>query len=437
MDEKKKITFIIPSWHYYSDPFKHQPYWELYYATQVRNSGYSVNVFDMRSLDNNDFLKRAEKINESKYFFFWIFKTGDAKETYSISQFLKKKYENCITAAGGTHVDMCQDEASLYFDSIVVGPGEKSFVNIIRDHENTILKKVYASDYKEIPFKDTIYPDRSFLEHNKIVNNKLFDQYGDYKGTLVYFSRGCIFKCAYCTYNVPRLLQTKSPELIKDEIKYLKKNFNIEALLLKDEVAISPNKKISEEILNAIKESEVYWRGQTISIASYEQLKLAKDLGCLELAIGVETVDNNVMQIIDKTWQNDKIIREFIDNCKKLDLKVKLCLILGLPGEPANIVEKTIKFLEEASPEFVSVSGFLPVPGSPIAREPKKFGIKSIDSDWSKYGHLLYKFSDHEDVGLPFEYEKIGPWGPSISQHQIKENLTTLQKWLADKRMIY
>ena len=111
--------------------------------------------------------------------------------------------------------------------------------------------------------------------------------------------------------------------------------------------------------------------------------------------------------------------------------------ILGLPGEPANIVEKTIKFLEEASPEFVSVSGFLPVPGSPIAREPKKFGIKSIDSDWSKYGHLLYRFSDQEDVGLPFEYEKIGPWGPSMNQHQIKENLTTLQKWLADKKMIY
>ena len=131
---------------------------------------------------------------------------------------------------------MCQDEASLYFDSIVVGPGEKSFVNIIRDHENGLLKKVYASDYKEIPFKDTIYPDRSFLEYDKIVNNKLFDQYGDYKGTLVYFSRGCIFKCAYCTYNVPRLLQTKSPQLIKDEIKYLKKNYNIEALLLKDEV---------------------------------------------------------------------------------------------------------------------------------------------------------------------------------------------------------
>ena len=32
-----KISFIIPSWHYFSDPFKLQPYWELYYTTILRS----------------------------------------------------------------------------------------------------------------------------------------------------------------------------------------------------------------------------------------------------------------------------------------------------------------------------------------------------------------------------------------------------------------
>ena len=76
----------------------------------------------------------------------------------------------------------------------------------------------------------------------------------------------------------------------------------------------------------------------------------------------------------------------------KLDIKVKLCLILGLPGEKEDILEKTIKFLEKTTPDYVSVSGFLPVPGSPIAKDPKKYGIKSIDKNWSKYGHLLIGF---------------------------------------------
>ena len=432
-----KIKFIVPSWHYYADPFKHQPYWELYYATHVKEGGHDVSIHDMKIQKKKIFFDRVKEIEESDFYFFWIFKTGDAKEVYSISKYLKEKYPKCITAAGGTHVDMCQEECKNYFDCVLFGPGEKNFLNIINDYKNKSLKKNYISNYKDMPFRETSYPDRSFLEHDKIVNKKLFDQYGDYDGTLVYFSRGCIFKCSYCTYNVPRLLQTKSGDMIKKEIKYLKENYRINSILLKDEVAINPNKKTCQEVMGAIGESDVKWRGQTISIATYDQLKLAKDSGCLELAIGVESVDDTVMKVIDKTWQNEKIIHQFIDNCKKLDLRVKICLILGLPGEPFDIVEKTIKFLEKSNPEFVSLSGFLPVPGSPIAKDPKKFGIKFIDKDWSRYGHLLYRFSDEEEVGLPFEYEEEGPWGKSHNMEQIKNNIAHLQNWLKDRKMTY
>ena len=130
-----------------------------------------------------------------------------------------------------------------------------------------------------MPFKDTPFPDRSLMPEEFVVNDKLFSQFGEYPATLVYFSRGCIFKCSYCTYNVPRLLQTKSPKLIDEEIKYLKENYNIKGLLLKDEVAISPNLKVSKEILNTIEKNDIVWRGQTITIATLDQLKMARDSG--------------------------------------------------------------------------------------------------------------------------------------------------------------
>ena len=44
-----KIKFIVPSWHYYADPMKHQPYWELYYATHVKLGGYDVSIFESAS----------------------------------------------------------------------------------------------------------------------------------------------------------------------------------------------------------------------------------------------------------------------------------------------------------------------------------------------------------------------------------------------------
>ena len=143
------------------------------------------------------------------------------------------------------------------------------------------------------------------------------------------------------------------------------------------------------------------------------------------------------MKIINKSWQSEFSIKEFIDNSKKLNIKVKICFILGLPGEPRNIVEKTINFLKDTEPDYASVSGFLPVPGSPIFQNYRNFGIKKIDKDWNKYSHLLYRFSDEEETGLPFEYEKIAPWGETFTRDEIKKNIIELQKWLEGRGMIY
>ena len=221
----KKISFIVPSWHYYLDALKHQPYWEIYYATVVKQAGYDVDIIDMRVLLQDDLHSTVEKIEERDFYFYWIFKTGDASEIYSISALLKKKYPNSIHAAGGTHVDMCPEENEKFMDATITGPGEIAFIQIIEDTEKKILRKRYVESYRALPFANTPYPDRSLLPDEHAVNDKLFSQYGDIKGTLVYFSRGCVFQCAYCTYNVPRQLQMKSPEMIKNEIRYLKERY--------------------------------------------------------------------------------------------------------------------------------------------------------------------------------------------------------------------
>ena len=435
--ESQEVIFIIPSWHYYSDPLKHQPYWEVYYATHLKKSGYNVSLYDMRGTSFKTLTDVIDDIPKKDFYFYWIFKTGDASEIYSIADLLKKKYPDSIHAAGGTHVDMCSDECTSFFDSIIVGPGEYAFQQIIEDKKKCELKVRYSADYKNTHFKDTLIPDRSLLPDKKVVNSEIFSQYGDIPGTLTYFSRGCVYKCAYCVYNVPNSLQVRSPEKIKEEIAYFKEKYGVKGILVKDEIAIHPNKKISTQTLTALKESDIVWRGQTISIATRDQLKLAKESGCLELSVGIETVDDDVMKLIDKKWQSQKKIEEFIKNCKEFDIKVKICLILGLPGEKEDIADKTIEFLKKVRPDFISVSGFCPLPGSTIYRDPEKYGIKYIDKDWNKHSHLLYRFSDEEEVGLPFEYDDMTPWGKPLSRQQIKDAIVKVQTWGRKEGMLY
>ncbi|MEB3197670.1 MAG: radical SAM protein [Candidatus Sericytochromatia bacterium] len=434
-----KAGFIVPSWHYWADPFKLQPLWEMYYATVLNkaNKGIEVEIFDLRGEGptgpQEGFL---EKIPERKIYLFWIMKSGDAIELEAIAASLKSRDAQCVTIAGGTHVDMCTARALEYFDKVVTGPGESALweaINSVGDSS----QRLFRGDYKVDRFDSTPYPDRSLLPAERVINSKLFSQYGEEPATSIYMSRGCIYRCGFCVYNVPNELQVRHPEMLRSEIQYLKSTYKIKAINLRDEVAIHPSPKISEQCLNILKDEGVIWRGQTTTLASTKQLKLAAESGCVELSVGVETVDPKVMKIIKKDWQNLTGIRRFFADAKEFGIKVKICLILGLPGESADIVEKTVKFLEEIDPDFASVSGFCPVPGSPIAKDPESYGIEMIDQDLSKHAHLLYRFSKDEEVGLPFRYKPDGPWGPTFTREQIIGNIQKIQDWLSSRNKTY
>ena len=60
--------FVIPSWHYWKDPLKHTPYWELYYATYIKKAGFDTDVVDIRSMKENHKDLDLKKIVNSKPF---------------------------------------------------------------------------------------------------------------------------------------------------------------------------------------------------------------------------------------------------------------------------------------------------------------------------------------------------------------------------------
>lgn len=433
-----KISFIVPSWHHLANPFLHQPYWELYHSTILKKNfkdekNFELIVTDLRS--KKDF--KDGDIKEADIFFYWIFKTADAIECYNHVKNLKKQYPKSLHVAGGTHVETMHEECVNKFDSIILGPGEPSFTNFIKDFKKKETKKIYKESWREHQFNNYPYADRSFIDESKIVNRDLFSQYGNLLSTMTYFSRGCMFNCAFCTLNIPRGLQIRSGKNISSEIKYLKEKYKIEGLLLKDEVAIHPNKKISQEILDAISEHDIVWRGQTTTHATLDQLKHAKDSGCVELAVGIETVDNNVMKLINKDWQSEKQIKTFLENTKKLGIKTKGCLIFGLPGEKEDILEKTINFIKENEIDFANVSGLCPLPGSTIFEKAEEYGVKFVDKDWGKHGHLIYRFGDEDDIGLPFEYSKDTPWGKSLPRETTLNNIKRMQEWLTSNNKSY
>lgn len=437
-------AIIVPSWHYFANSFKLQPLNELYFATVIdehfKGNNVKVGVVDLRELRKNEGGFVPEKLNsyipEQDLYLYWITKSADYYEITSIVEELRSLYPGAKHAAGGTHVDnfpkICED----FFDAVVVGPGEESFISIINDARDGVLKKVYKSDWDSAHFADYPFPRRTYLPEDSIVNTVLFEKYGGVRGTSAMFSRGCNFRCAYCVYNVPKKIQMRRPESIEAEIKYLKDTYQIEGLNLRDEICVPLSPRVAIPYLEAIGRSNVMWRGQTKVGATKELITLARKSGCVELAVGVESVSQQALDIINK-GQTVSQAREFLGICKSLGIKIKMCLILGLPGEPQDIVDITRKFIEETQPDYVNISGLCPVPGSEIFNNQQYYGIKCIDEDWSKHAHLVFRFGDKEHFGLPFEYEGSNQWGKAFSRSEIINNIKELQHYLQECNKVY
>jgi len=149
--------------------------------------------------------------------------------------------------------------------------------------------------------------------------------------------------------------------------------------------------------------------------------------------MGMESVHQPSLDLINKRISVERA-RQTIALFKESGIEVRLYLIMGLPGEPEDIVEKTWSFLCETDPDLVILSLFTVRPGTEVFNHPEKFGIKRIIGDPSKTMHMFGRYDSERPV-LTFEYEPAAPWGKSLSADQIIDNYIELQNRLKQRNI--
>ena len=114
---------------------------------------------------------------------------------------------------------------------------------------------------------------------------------------------------------------------------------------------------------------------------------------------------------------------------------VRLHFIIGLPGEPDDIVERTLAFIAESEPSSVLLSFLCPMPGSELFNHPERFGMHITTFDWRKYTVVGGRFTEDELPNIVFEYDEVTPWGKGISKERILQNYVRLQATLRERRL--
>lgn len=436
-----RIGFIFPSSDYLFDPFRGDPHTHFQILTVLEEhfgDQVQLRLVDLRGI-KREFARYH--IPECDVFLYSVY-TLDYKEQVDLVTCLRQRYPKAVHVAGGPHAVFFPDEALRTFDTLVFGDGEESIIEVINDVRRGQLQKKY---HQKSPVDINKYPAprRHFLPEATIARKGLMTLkqtpgYDQLLGTTVIFSRGCPFHCAFCampkTKGPGASLRYRAPDLIEEEIAYLKKRYGIQGISLLDEISIPLQREQAIAHIEALGRSNIPWRAQCrVDGVTPEIAKLAKQAGCVTMCMGIESAAQLPLDMINKGTTVEQA-RESMRLFKEQGIECRAYMILGLPGEPPDIVERTWSFIQDTQPDLVYLSILTIRPGTDMYDHPEKYGIKRINTDWSKTMHVFGRYK-HETPTLSFEYNEQTPWGKGLSSEQIIANHMILQARLKEARL--
>jgi radical SAM superfamily enzyme YgiQ (UPF0313 family) len=115
------------------------------------------------------------------------------------------------------------------------------------------------------------------------------------------------------------------------------------------------------------------WSCNAKANVPYRTLEIMKANGLRLLLVGYESGDDQILHNIKKGLRTD-IARRFTADCRKLGILIHGTFILGLPGETAATIEKTIEFAKQINPHTIQVSLAAPYPGTSLYKQAVENG---------------------------------------------------------------
>lgn len=315
-----------------------------------------------------------------------------------IAQEFKKRGKTVFM--GGYMVSLMPQEAKKYCDSVIIGDGEISYPQMLKDFENGVLK-----DFYNIPIKHINTPLPRFdLILNKNIGDMLPVQAG----------RGCPKSCSFCSvYCLYKNSYIRRP--IKDVIRDIKhiKSLGFNKFMLLDDNIMS-DREYMMELLDHIIPLDMLWMSQcSIEIGKDDKLleKLAKS-GCTTLSFGLESILQESLNSMNKSWARVKDYPKLMQNIQKYGIDISTEMVVGADADTLESIRKTADFIKENKvvvPRFYILT---PIPGTKYYDEMKSEGRIYIKDMYSYNGsqavHIPKNMSPQELTEAYWElYNKV------------------------------
>lgn len=275
-----------------------------------------------------------------------------------IAKEFKKRGKTVVM--GGYMASLMPVEAKKCCDSVIIGDGEISFPKMLEDYQNGVLQQFYDMPIDTLSFP---LPRYEILAKKKI---------GDFLP--VQAGRGCPNSCSfcsvYCLYK-NRYMRREISEVIRD-IAYIKSLGYNKFLLLDDNIL--SDKVYMLKLCAEIGKLKMQWLSQCeITIADDDEVLLAvAKSGCISLSFGVESISQESLNAMSKSWARVDRYKEQIKKIQSFGIDVSTEMVIGAEGDTVESIRKTADFITEnkiTAPRFYILT---PIPGTKFYDQMKE-----------------------------------------------------------------
>ena len=197
-------------------------------------------------------------------------------------------------------------------------------------------------------------------------------------------SRGCINRCNFC-YRMEKGIRFRSVENVIEEIKILKEKYGVTYFQFLDELFNFPKKRIFE-FYEALKKNNLkikFWCAARVDVLDEETAICLKESGCKFLNFGMESSDQNVLNLMKKNTTVEQNIQA-AEITKKVGIGLGLNFIWGNKGDTEESLQNNVKLIKKYNSydQIRTIRPVTPYPGSELYYEAIEKGLLSGPEDF-------------------------------------------------------
>jgi radical SAM superfamily enzyme YgiQ (UPF0313 family) len=256
---------------------------------------------------------------------------------------------------GGPHTFFHADEAGEHCDAVGLGEAEGIWPQMLADALQGRLKKIYQAD---------LLPDLAGLPlpRYELVNLR---QYGPFKTFTVSSSRGCPFRCEFCSerFLLGDTYRCRPVPEVVEEIRH----WRLKNILFGDS-NFGGKRRHAMELMEALIPLKVRWSALWSSYLCNdgEFLDLAQRSGLLHVNIGLESINPGTLNGMNKRFNKVSRYDEMLANLRRRGISYSLNFIFGWDGETEGAFRATLDFLQVHEVPVAYFNILTPVKGTPL-----------------------------------------------------------------------